>query len=456
MRDISFYILSLKINGIKNIEKEVVFDFYKHDLSGKIDTKKYNVKAIYGENGVGKSGIICAVNILRNIALIPNYLNQMINKEVISEEINKRTNMLSIEIDFLCKVKKQNFIYNYGMSVRKINELLEIDCEYLKERKKSRKEYKDLFIVNKGKIEYIDLDVDAKEKVEELTRNILVSNSLISNVYFNSSIFNLITKEKNEKNAKVGLGLIATNSLFNSIEIYIDSNDSHEDYILKSYLSENRKAIEKYAEKAINPLFTIALTDTSSLYNQISINKNVMKKKEYKVFEEKINNLSNFIKVFKPDLNTIIIDRKVDKDLYICHLVMDYHDYKINAEYESNGIKKLIKLFNAFSLLSNGGIAFIDEMDANIHDVYLCKLIEYFANYSEGQLCFTTHNLSPMYLLSKRKKGIDVLSRDLTVLPIVSNGNRSAIKYYQNGMLDKSPFNIEPFDFLSIFRKGNI
>ena len=56
---------------------------------------------------------------------------------------------------------------------------------------------------------------------------------------------------------------------------------------------------------------------------------------------------------------------------------MVYNDYKIYAEFESTGIKKLIKLFAYLNEMVEGSIVFIDEFDANIHDVYLCALLEY-------------------------------------------------------------------------------
>lgn len=77
----------------------------------------------------------------------------------------------------------------------------------------------------------------------------------------------------------------------------------------------------------------------------------------------------------------------------MCDLVMVYDSYKIHAEFESTGIKKLIKLFVYVREMVRGGIVFIDEFDSNLHDVYLCALLEYLMEYGEGQLCFTTHNV---------------------------------------------------------------
>lgn len=55
--------------------------------------------------------------------------------------------------------------------------------------------------------------------------------------------------------------------------------------------------------------------------------------------------MCQFIRIFKPDLKDIEIDRKEDGDKYVCELVMVYDEYKVNVEFESTGIKKLIKLY---------------------------------------------------------------------------------------------------------------
>ena len=54
---------------------------------------------------------------------------------------------------------------------------------------------------------------------------------------------------------------------------------------------------------------------------------------------------------------------------------------------------------------ADGQITFIDELDANINDVYLDKLIESILFFMEmDSFCFTAHNLSPMSLLKRNKR----------------------------------------------------
>ena len=98
----------------------------------------------------------------------------------------------------------------------------------------------------------------------------------------------------------------------------------------------------------------------------------------------------------------------------------------------------------------DGKIVFIDEMDSNINDIYLCKLVEFFVQYGEGQLCFTTHNTSPMAILKECKNSIDFLSSDNRIISWKRNGNFSPEKLYRNGMIEYLPFNIEAEDFIGI------
>lgn len=129
---------------------------------------------------------------------------------------------------------------------------------------------------------------------------------------------------------------------------------------------------------------------------------------------------------------------------------MVYEDYTLDKEFESRGIKKMMDLFNYLNTASNGGIVFIDELDSNINDVYLDKIIEYFVYYGRGQLCFTSHNLSPMTVLKRNKNAINFISSINTVHTWTKKGNLSPENAYKNGFIEDSPFNVDPSDFLGI------
>ena len=172
---------------------------------------------------------------------------------------------------------------------------------------------------------------------------------------------------------------------------------------------------------------------------------------KYEAYKDFVKKLKKFIQIFKPELKDIEIERKDKGDNYVCSLNMVYEGFSINSEFESTGIKKLIKLYAYLQEMVQGGIVFIDELDSNLHDVYLCALLEYLMDYGQGQLCFTTHNVGPMDILKRNKKSIDFLSIDNKIYPWKTNGNYSPAKLYRNGMIEGSPFNIDAIDFIDVF-----
>ena len=157
--------------------------------------------------------------------------------------------------------------------------------------------------------------------------------------------------------------------------------------------------------------------------------------------------MTDFIRIFKPSLKEIIIDKKINGDKYLCRKILKYNNFEIDIEFESAGIKKLVKLYTILKQCSNGQIAFIDEMDANLHDVYFSKMIEFFKIDGKGQLCFTTHNLEPINILKDNNYSLDFLSNDSRLFSWKKNGNKSPLNNYINGLIPYSPFLVESFDF---------
>ena len=89
-----FFLLNLKISGIKNIEKPIEIPFYKKTIKNDFNPDQYRVKGIYGENGSGKTAILTAVNILTKIIYQNNYLPDSVNQMLFLENINKRITVL--------------------------------------------------------------------------------------------------------------------------------------------------------------------------------------------------------------------------------------------------------------------------------------------------------------------------------------------------------------------------
>ncbi|BBK63229.1 MAG: AAA family ATPase [Thomasclavelia ramosa] len=429
MKDI--YLVSYSVKGIKTLDKLISLQFYKKTISKNPDTQEYNIKGIYGMNGSGKSGIITSVEILRNIIVDPGYLNNPVVQKNLDAMINKRTKELFIEADYMVKAGEEIKLFRYSVTLSKNNlGKYVISHECLSTKKAiSKSEFDEtVFEVSDGEIVSVYEGKEKDKFVESIlnkTMNLLTTASMSALFYEKFIKSNNMQKEKNILWAYITFLYV----LGEKIHVNLDDSDNHRKNFLEIY---------------------------DDCINVINITGNIVPQEMYKHFEKTVNKLFEFLHIFKTDLQGIEIDRKEDHELWVCDLVMCYESYKIHAEFESTGIKKLIKLFAYLKEMVQGGIVFIDEFDSNLHDVYLCALLEYLMEYGEGQLCFTTHNVGPMDVLKQHKKSIDFLSENHRIYPWTTNGNYSPSKLYRNGMIEGSPFNVDSIDFIGVFGTGEV
>lgn len=454
-----FYLINYSVKGVKTLDQLITLSFYKKTISKNPDTQEYNIKGIYGMNGSGKSAIITSVEILRNLLVDSGYLNNPIAQKNLDAIINKRTRELFIEADYMVTLGGTLRIFRYSVTLMKdISEKYIISRESLSVKKAtSKSESMDLiFEVIDGELVFLfglKEENELSVKILNKTMNLLETVSM-SALFYEKFIIPTIKNEKamEELGGFTGETLSLLLLFGGKIHVYLDQSDDHRSYVARNSL-ESYDDREKYKDEIDGLLDSLVKMDNDYL-NVISVTKNIVSKSLYNGFEEEVDQLCEFLHIFKSDLQKIEIDKKENHDFWVCDLVMVYDSYKIHAEYESTGIKKLIKLFAYIKEMVKGGIVFIDEFDSNLHDVYLCALLEYLMEYGEGQLCFTTHNVGPMDVLKRRKKSIDFLSENHKIYSWKTNGNYSPSRLYRNGMIEGSPFNVDFIDFISVFGSG--
>lgn len=434
-----FYLLSLKISGIKNIEVPIELNFYKKTIKNDFNPEKYKIKAIYGENGSGKTAIITSVKILQNFLIDKNYLTDSDKQKALVETINKKTRSGFIECEFYADFSGEKKILKYRISFE-----IGADnrCHILNEKLEKKKGnytknvYNTVFETDNGiLLEFGDSEMYCETKEKSL--------NLLSMQTFAASIFTMKgLKEKYRENSE--FHYIPLLILFGvSLNVSIDEADDHKNYFLRE---EIKNIALTEADKGEEKLFYHIMDWGHS--GQIGAN--LILKSKFEEFQKKISRMCAFVQIFKPELCDIVIEKKDYDQFYKYNLRMIYKDYTLDQEFESRGIKKIMELFEYLDMSADGQITFIDELDANINDVYLDKLIEYFILYGKGQLCFTAHNLSPMSLLRRNKESINFISSINTVHTWANNGNQTPAHAYRNGFIEDSPFNVDASDFLGI------
>ena len=182
-----FYLLNMSVVGIKNIKKEIRLEFYKKTVDHNFDPERYRVKAIYGENGSGKSAIITAVKIFQDLMIDDNYLPDPNTQEFLDEIINKTTRTLRLSLEFLADTEPIKTVYSYSVHLGKNRHgQYEIQYEILKSKNSNypNNRFKTIYESQNGELINVDCTGTAREIVVKKTINLLSSRSLMS-MYLN-------------------------------------------------------------------------------------------------------------------------------------------------------------------------------------------------------------------------------------------------------------------------------
>lgn len=416
------FLLSLSVNGVKNIEKPITIDFYSKIIK-RFTPCKNNIKGIFGPNGIGKTAIIKSIDIIRKLVINDKYLSNDNNIIILDKIINKTLNYMEVEVDFLSigengeKTKFRHFI-KLSKSLQKIyieeEKIIKLDREsniILKE-----------LIIKKGTILKNDFfNSESNEELKNRTANLLLDRSVL-NVLL--SDFSWI------KSKLVLKDFMKIFNFYADVFVKIESNDDHSIY---ATIENNFNKLDKIIPRL------------ESNYDII------VSKNDYNSFLVFLKNLTEFLKLFKPELKNISCESKLNVENYYINIILEYESYNVDLEFESMGIKSLVALFSYFECIYNDKIVFIDEIDINIHDVYLNKLIEFFAEEGRGQLIFTAHNITLLQTLKDYKHSIDFINENKEIVSWTRKGNSNPFKVYKEGYIKGLPFNIEESNFYSIF-----
>lgn len=441
-------LLKIRTFGLKNLKNPVELSFCNNIIEDKV---KFNssIKAIYGSNGSGKSAIMGSVDLYKSIISTSNYLLKDSNQEHLKKLINYQTKKFSFELIFSdCMFQKsKDSIFKHELTIE-FNELTqnyEITHESLGAQKgRNINDFEPLIAVNKQNLEVFSFNKDLSNKFFEtfLKRRIGLESilfysfeTIFSNELNPSNIF------EREPLTELMFGTIV--SILN-LSVFMLDSDRHEQF-------ELAKKISKYYEKLKNnenvSLDNIKQSFKIDKYNElVEIN-------SFGNYKKRNALLENFIKVFKPNLIKINLNERRENNVYHCRKSFIYDDGEVDIEYESSGIKQLVKLFNNLYAFYKGAVVFIDELDVNINSIYLKKLIEFLIGRAKGQLILTTHNLDLMEALRKEKAGIYALGFDNQLDIWSISGNANPKNYYVDGYFAHSPNNVENFDFLAAFEE---
>ena len=413
------FMLSFKVNGIKNIEKEIEINFYNKTLK-RFNPCGSNVKGIFGPNGIGKTSIIKGMDILRKVSLNDNYLTNDFNIIILDKIINKKIEKAKLEVEFLVIKNKKKYRYIHSITIaRTSTKEIKILNEKIIKKDPNTDQILWKILIENGIIKNDSIHKgDLKAQIIDVTKNLLEKRSVVNIV--KSSLLESTDLEN-------------IYYFYKKLYIKLDRGDSHFTYAL------------------LDNILKAPMKDEVPFNNSIGNYDMTIPKNSLEVFEDYLKRMTKFLKIFKSNLKNIEYEKKEDEEYYYINILFVYNNYKVDYEFESMGIKNLFSLFTYFRALSDDEVVVIDEIDTSIHDIYLNKLIEFFAVDGKGQLVFTAHNITLLQTLKKYKHSIDFINENMEVVSWVKNGNSTPFKSYKDGYIKGLPFNIKEYDFLDIF-----
>lgn len=431
-------LLQLKINGIKNIENEITINFINTTIENGIKSVD-KVKGIFGYNGAGKTAIMTAIDIYKNVTTDIDYLKQSDVKEELSKLINYRTKKLTVSVLYHLKedILLRHFIVLACKETSDFYRVQKEEVSILSDRSINGN-YKNILESENGTFKYVN-NKFASSITDGLGAADLETSSIVP-----YTIKKLINEEEiHEENIGYSTVKKLLFQLFyyaNNFFVYLKQSDRHRNYkIDKAQMSKILEELDFDKDEYLDNFIDV--------YNDEDIIPAILLNR----YKEENKKLEKFIKYFKPELKKIELIERENKNLIHVRRLFKYKDYNVEYEFESSGIKQLVTLFNYLIKCANGATVFIDEMDTNLNSAYFSTLISFFVKYGKGQLIFTTHNLEVMNSLKEQKKSILILGVNNALDVWVGRGNRSPISDYLSGNLPNSPMNIENFDFINIF-----
>lgn len=371
---------NVKVKNLKNVKNG---SFSTNSTFDTLNTA--DVVGFYGQNGSGKTAIVEAFNLLKNLlgaSKLPEMTRQLV---YFNEEL------IEMSFKFILKNKFGEFYVLYDVLLGSGKERLQVVKEKIAYREnESKKKLKELFCKDSQEISVRNQKI--KSMKEDTRVTVMVANRMA-----NDNATSFIFREELREIHDVFL---------NEIEKEIMKNIQHDfnkdfhviDTIQYGLLIANIIMPFSIHIENIRGKIPYELSDTMVLPNVV-----------FAAIEKVVEQINVVLKTIIPGLQISIRKIHVEKmddgeDGIRFEFLSTKGTIQLPLRSESSGVLKIISILSTLIAVYNNPNAcvVIDELDAGIFEYLLGELLEVISENGQGQLFFTSHNLRALEVLPIR------------------------------------------------------
>ena len=402
MENRSVRITNIAVENFKNVKKGVIC------LENKKKEYKASILGVYGQNGSGKTALIDAIALLKNIlcgqpvpARYADYINVDAKIAKLSYQFRIKYDEGSFDVwyDYCLKKVEDDNTLNMDENTSQMKYKVEVFDEVLSYAftSKNEKIRKGLLIdtrtteVFAPRAKFAELVGDDKTKNTDLLVNKKYIQTTSRGFIFSREMINNFRKNcHNEAYMAIIEGLMT----FGNRELFV-INTENSGLISMNALPLAFKYKDRKAETIGNLM--LPLNAPSTIPNEA-----------FAVVQKVIGNMNIVLEQIVPGLtigiknlgSVMYKDGKPGKSIQLVSLKKSK---EIPFQYESEGIKKIVSILQLLIVVYNNSsiTVAIDELDAGIFEYLLGELLRIISEKGKGQLIFTSHNLRPLETIDK-------------------------------------------------------
>ena len=400
MKNSKIRILSLSIEHLKNVQYGS-FDFQQDVLPAKAFDQS-SVIGFYGQNGSGKTTVIQALGLFKQIAMGQPLWTDM------EKCINLDSNKATISIKFLIKFddgKSYHVLYSGTIAKRAT---YKVGCAFAAEKLSVASEVAGKIPGRMTNLFSYELNFDDKpnftpkarydsivkgqEKKIQASVAMRISQEKKTSLLFSPDFFALL-KDSEETEMIEIVQAINSYANFNLFTITgVHSGLISMDAVIPLSV--------KYRHKDATAIGDIPIGQQGP----ITVNEQI-----FDLTESVLASMADVLGALVPGLSIepMIYGRELMNDGSMgvrYELVSVRQDKRLPIRYESEGVRKILSVLNLIIAMYNNDsfCVAIDELDAGVFEVLLGDLLKVIMESGKGQLVFTSHNLRPLEILDKQ------------------------------------------------------